>query len=253
MQLLTPSLVLAFAGLPSCFASPGGRVLNEAVLEALAVLGKTAADYRLPGSLPFPNEKPGTNMLPGIEHIVMIMWENHSFDNIYGSLNRDDINGLLFNQTGQAISDVVQRYPNGSIQHLYEMPNNCAVTGHGPTQNWQSHHQQMNNDSMDGWVTAGGDDKPCAMGYWNESQLPTFHSLGKAFSVCDSWFASCPGQTWPNRMYQIAATSLGLVDTSQIIPGRDPAPAGNPDRGTIFNVLEEYNISWTNYVDHFGT
>src|SRR5437016_10942030 len=71
----------AIARLAPCFASPGGRVLNEATLEALAVLGKTAADYRYPGSFPFPNEKPGTNMLPGIEHIVLIIWENHSWDN----------------------------------------------------------------------------------------------------------------------------------------------------------------------------
>jgi phospholipase C len=252
MHSFTSVQVLAFAGMASCMPSSSDPTLDAAMLEALKALGRSPSDYRLPGSLPQPNVKPGTDMLPGIDHIVWIMYENHSWDNIYGTLDRNDADGFTFNRTGQPVPDVVQKYANGSIQHLYKMPNNCQPTTNGPTQSWESTHEQMNNGSMDGWVTGGGE-KPIAMGYWVANQLPFFHSLAKIFPISDTFFCSCPGQTWCNRMYLLAATSVGLVDTSQIIPGRTPPPAGNPAAGTIFNTLDTFNISWTNYVDGFGS
>jgi len=89
------------------------------------------------------------------------------------------------------------------------------------------------------------------MGYWTEQQLPFFHSLGRTFPINDRFFCSCPGQTWCNRMYLIGATSLGLVDTEQIILGRIPPPAGNPPAGTIFDTLTTFGISWANYLFDF--
>src|SRR3977135_1189997 len=59
---------------------------------ALRLGSRTAAGsaLRAPGSLPFPNLPPGTDTLPQIEHIVVLMMENHSFDNYFGMLGRGD-------------------------------------------------------------------------------------------------------------------------------------------------------------------
>lgn len=178
----------------ACAATIASPALTPSMIEALAALGKTPKDLRMPGSLPNPKLPAGTDMLPGIEHIVMIEFENHSWDNIWGTLEREGNDGFKFNSTGQPIPNVVQRYANGSIQELYKMPDTCAPTANGPTQNWMSTHQQMDNGSMDGFVIGGGI-KPIAMGYWTEDQLPFFHSIGKTFPINDRFFGSCPGQT----------------------------------------------------------
>src|ERR1700730_8241553 len=61
-----------------------GRPLDDSIKAALEALGRT--ELRNPGSLPNPKLKAGTDTLPGIEHIVLLMMENHSFDNIFGLL-----------------------------------------------------------------------------------------------------------------------------------------------------------------------
>ena len=168
----------------------------------------------------------------------MLMMENHSFDNIYGTLDRPDVDGFQFGKDGQPT--FTQKYANGTIQHLYNMPKTCTSDEKGPTQNWLSSHTQYNNGSMDGFVVGGGI-KPIAMAYMNPKQLPFTHSIGQIFPVADRFFCSVLGQTWANRKYLIAGTSMGDVNTGQTNANMQP-PAG-----TIFNTLDKFGISWTNY------
>src|ERR1700761_431086 len=55
---------------------------------------------RQPNSLPFPNLAPGTDTIPQIEHIVVLMMENHSFDNRLGMLDRPDVDGFRLGRDG---------------------------------------------------------------------------------------------------------------------------------------------------------
>src|ERR1700689_919261 len=55
---------------------------------------------RQPGSLPFPNLPRGTDTIPQIEHIVVLMMENHSFDNRLGMLRRWGADGLRLGRGG---------------------------------------------------------------------------------------------------------------------------------------------------------
>jgi phospholipase C len=234
MASLRLLLTVTLAGLAA-----SAPCLTSQMVAALAALGKTPADFRLPGSVPFPNVKPGTDMLPGIDHIVMLMMENHSFDNIYGTLDRPDVDGFQYDASGKP--SFTQKYANGTIQHLYNMPKTCTSDGNGPTQNWLSSHMQYDNGSMDGFVIGGGY-KPISMAYMTKEQLPFQHSLGETFPIGDRFFCSVLGQTWPNRMYLIAGTSMGIVNTGQLdIIGL------KPPSGTIVNSLDRYNISWANY------
>jgi len=143
------SLLLSLVGAVSGIATRDGDVnLSDQQIAALRVLGKLPADFRLPGSLPNPAQAAGTDLLPGIEHIVMLMMENHSFDNIWGLLDRDDTDGLqVDHKTNLPIA--TQKYNNGSIQHMYQMPETCQVNGNGPTQSWLSSHEQFNNGTME--------------------------------------------------------------------------------------------------------
>src|SRR5215469_13881949 len=52
--------------------------------------GRPVANHRAPASLPFPDRPAGSDSLPGIDHIVVLMKENHSYDNYFGLLDRGD-------------------------------------------------------------------------------------------------------------------------------------------------------------------
>ncbi|RFU28716.1 hypothetical protein B7463_g7623, partial [Scytalidium lignicola] len=251
MQLLNPALVLALASVVNGFPAADSNnlkrppQLDASIIAALKAMGKTPNDFRLPGSLPNPHAPAGSDQLEGIDHIVMLMMENHSYDNIWGTLDRKDAEGFpLDHRTGKP--SATNKFANGTILHAYEMPMTCIRTPgtEAPTQNWVSSHLQYDNGSMDGFVTGNGV-KPISMGYFTPEQLPFTHSIGRTFPIGDRFFCSVLGQTWPNRMYLIGATSLGIVNTGQNLTGL-------PVVDTIFDRLDQYKVSWKNYVAGWG-
>ncbi|KAI1826924.1 phosphoesterase family-domain-containing protein [Xylaria intraflava] len=226
--------------------------LDSEIVTALEVLGKSPSDLRLPGSRPAPGKPAGTDLLPGIENIVVVMFENHAYDHMWGMLDRPDADGLPIDPvTGKPTA--VNAFENGTLLHSYPMSMTCQrTTGtNSPTQNWGSTHVQMNNGSNDGFVIGNGNltngNKTIAMSYVLPEQLPYLHAIGRTFPICDRWFCSVPGQTWANRMYLIAGTSLGITSTDQDLNGTLV-----PESHSYFTTLNDFNITWRNYVPGFG-
>lgn len=80
-------------------------------------------------------------------------------------------------------------------------------------------------------------------------QLPVLTTLAREFAVCDRWFSSMPGPTWPNRFFLHAATSGGL-DHSPSLPQEMVSIAGDAykfDNGTIFSQLDSKQLDWEIY------
>lgn len=190
---------------------------------------------RRPDSLPYPKRPAGTDTMPQIDHVVVLMMENHSFDNILGTLGRGD--GFTLDRQGRPTN--ANPTPDGRRQLAFPMPSDCQLDGR-PSQEWVASHQQYAGGTNTGFVTSPSG--PVAMGYWTAAQLPFTHSLARTFPVADRWFCSMLGQTYPNRRYLLAATSAGMVDdvVSQIVTTR-------PANGTIFDRLDQHGISWRNY------
>jgi phospholipase C len=217
--------------------------------QALRALGRTT--LRHPGSLPSPHLAAGTDTLPGIEHVVVLMLENHSFDNFFGMLGRGD--GFTLGAGG--LPTATNPYPNGQLQHAFRMPTTCQLSG-TPSNEWRTSYTAYDNGKNDGFVRAvatyGGtaDVGGVAMGYWTGDDLPFTYSLAKAFPIGDRWFCSLLGQTLPNRRFLIAGTSGGMTDDSGTSEVLIPVPAPN---GTIFNLLDSHGISWENYVSSYPT
>jgi phospholipase C len=210
---------------------------------ALRALGK--ASLRAPGSRPYPGLAAGTDTLPAIEHIVVLMMENHSYDNFLGMLGRGD--GFTLGPDGQPTA--TNPYANGQIQHAFHMPTTCQLSSQ-PSQTWYATHTAYDNGAMDGFVrtpvslgssTTSG---PVTMGYWTGDDLPFTYSLARTFPIGDRWFCSVLGQTFPNRRYLIAGTSAGMTDDE----GVSDLSLVVPTAGTLFNLLDKYGISWENYV-----
>jgi phospholipase C len=221
----------------------------RAQAEALRVLGRHT--LRLPGSRPFPDLPVGTDTMPGVEHIVVLMMENHSFDNFFGMLGRGD--GFRLNRNG--LPTATNPYPNGQLQHAFRMPTTCQLSG-TPSQEWLASHSAYGNGRNDGFVSApissvdstivGG----VAMGYWTGDDLPFTYSLASTFPIGDRWFCSLLGQTDPNRRYLIAGTSAGMTDDGGLSEALIPVPA---PAGTVFNLLDNHGIGWENYVASYPT
>ena len=192
---------------------------------------------RVAGQRPFPGRPAGTDMLPKIKHIVVLMMENHSFDNYFGMLGRGDGSTRRRRQAHQRQSGV-----NGEPVVAFPAPTVCQATV-DISQDWVVSHTSWNHGHNNGFVKAKGRTDP--MAYFTETDLPFYYSLGRTFPLCDRWFCSVMAQTDPNRRFLMAGSAFGLVDDS--FPP-SALHSYRPDRfGTVFEMLDHYGISWRNY------
>jgi phospholipase C len=198
---------------------------------------------------PDPSRPEGTDCLPQIKHIVVLMMENHSYDNYFGMMNgRGD--GLTRGPGGQP--SAINFDSKGRPVRLQPFAGPKTRTGTSqyssvPTQTWNASHIQWNNGACDGFVRSVEQTLPStvdpsiAMRYFTESDLPFYYGLARTFPLATRWFCSCLGPTFPNRRFLLAGTAHGLIDDL-------PFGMGDyPEAGTIFDLLSANRISWANY------
>lgn len=189
------------------------------------------------GERPDPQRPAGTDLLPKIRHIVVLMMENHSYDNYFATLGRGE--GLPLGPDGEpvAVNSGVRAHHLTATTQLPDVP----------TQTWYASHLQYHDGACDGFVRSIEVTQPWsahpeqAMGYWNADDLPFYHGLARTFALADHWFSSCLGPTLPNRRFLVSGTAHGLMDNLPVNLF-DQAPAG-----TIFDALTRHGISWANY------
>jgi phospholipase C len=209
-----------------------------------------------PGPLPRPDLPAGTDLLPQIRHIVVLMMENHSYDNYLGMLQGRGA-GLPLSADGEP--EASNPGTNGERVRAYHLPSPVQRRG-VPSQSWNASHRQWAQGRCDGFVASAQevqsqaragtasdevDTAPGAaaagMGYWCERDLPFYYGLARTFPLADHWFSSCLGPTFPNRRFLIAGTAHGLIDDSPY------NLLDYPPAGTIFDMLTRHGISWANY------
>ena len=174
-------------------------------------------------------------LLSTVDAIVVLMMENRSFDHFLGALksdatyvNKATVEGLKGTESNATTSGV--NVP------VFKMDN---FTPEDPPHGFEAVHAQWNGGKNDGFVKehAGRSERE-VMGFHDRSQIPFYYWLADNFTVCDNWFASVLGPTWPNRYYLHAATSDGKK-------GNTPFITGGPD--TIWEKLRSAGKSYKNY------
>jgi phospholipase C len=194
------------------------------------------------GSLPFPSLAAGTaNEAMPFDHIVVVMMENHSFDNLLGDLSRTRgyIDGLTFDGAGAPVNANPGLRPGDPEVRAFALKD--TKQGKNVTQSWQATHEQIDGGKMDGFVkTAKGADDP--MGYYTSEVLPFAYSLASQFTVANCWFCSAAAPTYPNRRFLLAGTAFGGTTTNPKALLDPP-----PEQGTIFDRLSEHGVSWADY------
>jgi phospholipase C len=188
--------------------------------------------------------------LSKIKHVVVLMLENRSFDNIFGYLRTaskefDGLKGNTFARNyGQDDKTGVAPWPTSSGIDCSTMPNP------DPGESFQDIHQQIygggpSHPLMGGFIVnyASKGGKPDdIMHCFLPDDLPALSELADSFAVSDRWFASAPCQTWPNRFFVHTGTANGYTENTL-----DGFPC---HMQTIFNELEGV-VPWKIYFHDF--
>ncbi|HXP53554.1 MAG TPA: alkaline phosphatase family protein, partial [Streptosporangiaceae bacterium] len=232
-------------------ASAGGVVLASFALppSLRKVLGDTPA--ALTGA-----QRPGSPVSE-IEHIVVLMQENRSFDHYFGAM--PGVRGF----GDKSVSKDVFYQADADNPDKYLLPFH-ADTDHYKAQalpstshNWGPQHQSWDNGKMDGFVTAhlasDGVAGQYTMAYYDRSDIPFHWALADAFTICDGYHCSMLGPTWPNRLYLMT----GQVDPEGEHGGpiySNEVPAAGYSWTTYPELLTQAGVSWKLYQenDNYG-
>lgn len=172
-----------------------------------------------------------SQLLGNIDHVVVLCMENRSFDHYLGALQlleSRSVDGLTGTESNPA--------PNGGSVLVHQLND---FTPEDPPHSWDSCHAQHNGGLNDGFVREhAGASQDDVMGYHIRSQLPITYALADAGAVCDRYFCSLLGPTWPNRFYLHAASSNG---------GKSNLPQFGLSSQSIWARLNDANISNKNY------
>ncbi len=196
-----------------------------------------------------------------IEHIFVVMLENRSFDHMLGFSNILGIDAVSGRPVG-----IEGLYANNSwnLDHhgnkvFATTPADWAMPfdpGHEFTDVKEQlcgaggNYPHINNS---GFATSYSKVDPAHPGEimkcYAPDQLPVLTTLAQEFAVCDHWFSSMPGPTWPNRFFVHAASSGGLDHSPSPLTsvGSILLHGYTFENGTIFDRLDQANLSWTIY------
>jgi phospholipase C len=146
-------------------------------------------------SLPFAGSSAATSLPApadsGIDHVVVLMMENRSFDHMLGWL--PGANGV---QAGRAFMDTAG---NTVPSHALTLYQNCS--SRDPDHSFTGGRTQLAGGAMNGFLKTApvGDTFPVA--YYGPANVPFFAAAARNWTICDQYFCSMLGPTWPNRFY----------------------------------------------------
>jgi len=192
--------------------------------------------------------------MPKIDHVIVLMLENRSFDCILGRLypGRPDFDGVppgAFNMVGATKVDAwTSDRGDGTGDFTIPTPDpgesfaDMTAQIYGAGESPPAAAPTMGGFAANYAAVSGADPKNVMHGF-TPLQLPVISTLAKEFAVSDRWFASTPNQTWPNRFFAHTGTADGYVNNSPIHPPYM--------MDTIFNRLTQAHRSWRIYYHDF--
>jgi phospholipase C len=185
-----------------------------------------------------------------IKHVVVLMLENHPFDQMLGSFqsvfpevegvdpdnpnSNQDKDGTDYSQAETTATSIKDDPMHELVNVLHQLENDNA---------------NFVLDFSEKYPNSSSDERQQIMSYYAVGSLPALHELARNFTICDHWFSSVPGPTWANRFFVLSGTCLGRVIMPQDATDslRHPGLYFGYDQTTIFDRLNERGISWRVY------
>ncbi|HWH10690.1 MAG TPA: alkaline phosphatase family protein [Solirubrobacteraceae bacterium] len=201
-----------------------------------------------------------------ITNVFVLMLENHSFDNVFG---QSGIPGIIHATSADSNEYGGTPYPVGSPAPL-SMPTDPGhefqdvfeqLGGVGATYPPGGPYPPITNAGFAAnyaTTTTEGPPPPAAdigeimLGFDTPAQMPVIYGLAAEFAICDQWFSSLPGPTWPNRFFLHGASSAGLdhSPTSTEIATWETVDGFTYPHGSIFGALGAAGLGWRIYNDN---
>jgi len=186
-----------------------------------------------------------TGTIADVEHIVILMQENRSFDHYFGALR--GVRGFGDPRAVKLPSgDPVWNQPNGSgvlLPFRPDLPDLGAAFIEDTDHSWDKTHDAWNHGKYDQWVPQKG---TTTMAHYEKRDIPFHFALAEAFTICDAYHCSLFGPTDPNR-YHMWTGWVGN-DGKGGGPVLNNAEAGY-DWSTYPEKLQKAGVSWKVYQD----
>jgi phospholipase C len=208
-----------------------------------------------------------TGTIRDVEHVVILMQENRSFDHYFGTLR--GVRGYgdprpIALPSGEPVWNQPAKGGAGTVAPFhFDTAATRAESIFSLDHSWKGSHERWKHH--DAWVAAKG---PLTMGYFTRADLPFHYALADAFTVCDAYFCSIFAQTNPNRLFLFSGTSgLAAGNDSAIVVANPPeetnetADPANDSKTfkaltwpTYAERLQAAGVSWRLYqeYDNFG-
>ncbi len=154
---------------------------------------------------------PAPGKLTDIEHVVILIQENRSFDHYFGTL--PGVRG--FSDESARSTFFQQGYPvpgfEGDLLPFHLETGGAPQCFPDITHMWAPQHESWDGGAMDRFVRAhlavdGPQAGPATMGYYERADIPFYFALAEGFTICDNYYCSVLGPTDPNRLYSMSAT-----------------------------------------------
>jgi len=159
-----------------------------------------------------------------IQHLVVLMMENRSFDHLLGFLQSPayNINGLQGNETNNDANAAPVQVSNDAVYYGDLQPDPGHAHGDVMQQMFGAAPPGVGVPNMSGFVVNYGaktndvGKSHKVMKCFPQAKIPILSTLAQQFCLCTNWYSSMPGPTFPNRAFAHAATSIGRVDMSPV-------------------------------------
>ncbi|TMB14520.1 MAG: alkaline phosphatase family protein [Deltaproteobacteria bacterium] len=197
-----------------------------------------------PGAMPAETlpGRPHGSAIP-IDHIVVLMQENRSFDHYFGRLH--DQGQPRVRPVPRNASNPDPTNASGPAIGTFHKTEYCETAD--LDHSWNGTHKEYDGGRMDGFTAQNVDPTDPTgqrtMGFYDRTDLPFYYALFSAFATSDRYFCSVLTQTFPNRFFLLAGTSFGHIAND--LPTGDPV--NDFAQPTIFNLLDTAGVSWKIY------
>ncbi len=170
-----------------------------------------------------------------IKHVINIYFENHTFDNFFGTYPRSPSSSdqsLIAN-----ISKPLNLLNNTTLLNSLNQVSPGTFNTPNPVEGYTAYHLDWNHGKMNGFAAGSG---PYSMTYYTSAQLGPMWDLAEEYGIGDHYFASTISESAPNTLYYLAGFTPVINDYGP--------PPSIPIGETIFGEMNHYNVSWGVYV-----
>ncbi|MBP6633699.1 MAG: phosphoesterase [Kofleriaceae bacterium] len=212
-----------------------GMRRRDAIKTLGALAGASTVGRALPGC--GDNAAGGPDLPDGLTTLVVLMMENRSYDHLLGARAFEGKPGdglTMAMRNPDAAGNLIAPYP-GTFDSL------CVID---PPHGWGAAHDSFAGGANDGFVRAhqaahSSSSSVEPMQYLTRDLVPATWALADQYAVCDRWFCSVMGPTWPNRMYWHSGSSNGISSNDL------PTDGFNWDH--IYQRLDAKGVPWAYY------